>query len=275
MMHKIYLTKSQSRAWSAFDTVGDPFGGVAYGECNDAVTAIVGSSVLGSVMGSNAASDAADVQAGAARDATAATDRQYQQNRTDMAPWREAGVKALDQINTGIAPGGDFNRSFTMADYVADPGLAFRLKTGTDAIDGSAAARGSLLSGGTLKALTRYGQDYGSQEYGKAYDRFNNDMTTRFNRLSSVAGTGQTATTNTANMGTAATESMNNTNMQGANATASGIVGSNNAITSGINSGVNGYMSMSMLKQLGLNGNTLGTGTASTLSGTPSISYVA
>jgi hypothetical protein len=52
-----------------------------------------------------------------------------------------------------------------------DPGYAARMKMGTDAIQGAAAAKGSLLSGGTLKALERYGQDYGSNEYGKVYDR--------------------------------------------------------------------------------------------------------
>ncbi len=56
-------------------------------------------------------------------------------------------------------------------DMSNDPGYMARMKMGTDALMGSAAARGSLLSGGTLKALERYGQDYGSNEYGNVYGR--------------------------------------------------------------------------------------------------------
>ncbi len=52
-----------------------------------------------------------------------------------------------------------------------DPGFQARMKMGTDALQGAAASRGSLLSGGTLKALERYGQDYGSNEFGNVYGR--------------------------------------------------------------------------------------------------------
>ena len=189
-----------------------------------------------------------------------------------MQPYRDAGVGALNQQTAGMAAGGDFNRDFTLKDFTADPGYAYRLSQGTGAVEGSAAARGGLLSGGTLSALTKLGQDYGSQEYQNAYTRFNADRDRRFNRLSAVAGTGQTATTNLANMGTQATESMNNTNMQGANATASGIMGGANALTNSINSGVNGYMSLNMMNRFapqtsGTIGGVGATGPATTMSG--------
>lgn len=53
----------------------------------------------------------------------------------------------------------------------ADPGYQFRLKAGQEALERSAAARGTLLTGGTMKDLTAYQQDLASQEYQKAYDR--------------------------------------------------------------------------------------------------------
>lgn len=52
-----------------------------------------------------------------------------------------------------------------------DPGYQFRLQQGMDALQNSAAARGSLLTGGTLKDLINYGQNFGSQEYGSVFDR--------------------------------------------------------------------------------------------------------
>lgn len=67
------------------------------------------------------------------------------------------------QAPTFVAPSG-----LTMEN---DPGYQARLKMGTDALQASAAAKGSLLSGGTQKALDRYTQDYASNEYANVYGR--------------------------------------------------------------------------------------------------------
>lgn len=53
----------------------------------------------------------------------------------------------------------------------ADPGYQYRLNQGVRAADASAAARGTLRGGAQQAALTRLGQDYGSQEYGNVWDR--------------------------------------------------------------------------------------------------------
>lgn len=59
-------------------------------------------------------------------------------------------------------------------DFFDDAGYQFRLQQGQDGIQNTAAAKGSLLSGATLKSLTNYASDLASQEYGKAYDRYTN-----------------------------------------------------------------------------------------------------
>jgi len=56
-------------------------------------------------------------------------------------------------------------------DFQGDPGYQWRLQQGANAVDQSAAARGTQLSGATLKALQRYGQNFGSNEYQNAYAR--------------------------------------------------------------------------------------------------------
>jgi hypothetical protein len=63
-------------------------------------------------------------------------------------------------------------KNFGAADFQADPGYAFRLSEGMKALDRTAASRGGLLSGATLKGAQRYGSDLASQEYGNAYNRF-------------------------------------------------------------------------------------------------------
>ena len=67
--------------------------------------------------------------------------------------------------------------------FYASPGYQFRMDEGTRGINANRAASGMLQSGDTLKALTRFGQDYASNEYN-----------TQLNQLFSVAGLGQTAT---------------------------------------------------------------------------------
>lgn len=57
-------------------------------------------------------------------------------------------------------------------DFFNDEGYQFRLKEGIDGIQNSAAARGGLNSGNTLKELSKYASGLASQEYGDAYNRF-------------------------------------------------------------------------------------------------------
>ena len=105
------------------------------------------------------------------------------------APQGDNGGYQTDPSETGA-----LSRNFTLADFNKDPGYEFRRSEGQRGLEASASARGGILSGGALKAIARYNQDAASQEYGAAYGRFNNDQTTRFNRLASLAGIGQTAT---------------------------------------------------------------------------------
>lgn len=73
----------------------------------------------------------------------------------------------------------------TGVDDSNDPGFDARLKAGQQALERSASSRGTLLSGGTLKALTRYAQDYASNEYSNVYGRdlttFNTNESNKFN----------------------------------------------------------------------------------------------
>lgn len=210
----------------------------------------VGSAVT-SAYGSN---KAAKAQESAARTAADTSQKQYeqtrsdqlaqyQQQREDQAPYRQAGYGALSQLSAGIGEGGQFARNFSAADFNADPGYQFRQQEGEQSINRAAGARGGLYSGATLKALSRFNSGLASQEYGNAYQRFNNDNTTKFNRLASIAGVGQTATNATGQAGQNAygvigQAGMNNAGQVGnalqnaGEARASGYVGAANAFGS-------------------------------------------
>lgn len=206
--------------------------------------AVGGGALVGAYMQSQSAQNAADTQASAARGATAAQLSMYNQTRTDQAPMREAGNRALSQMENP-----EFQRNFSMTDFQADPGYAFRIAEGQKAIARASAAKG-LFSSGTLKSLSRYNQDMGSQEYQNAYGRFTNDQTNRFNRLASIAGTGQTASNQVAAAGQNTANQIGQ-NMTGAgNAQAAGQIGSSNAYANAIGSGTNSWMQYQMMNRL-------------------------
>lgn len=52
-----------------------------------------------------------------------------------------------------------------------DPAYRFRLEEGQRALNASAAAKGVLHTGGTLRDLVDYGQNFASQEYNNFYNR--------------------------------------------------------------------------------------------------------
>lgn len=153
------------------------------------LTSLYGASQIG-----KAATTAANIGAGAADRATALQQSQYDQTRADLAPYRTAGTNALAQLTAGTAPGGQFTKSFGMSDFEQDPGYGFRMSEGLKALDRTAAARGNLLSGSTLKGAQRYGQDLGSQEYQNAFNRYQTNRSNLINPLQSLAGIGQTST---------------------------------------------------------------------------------
>lgn len=61
-----------------------------------------------------------------------------------------------------------------------DPGYQFRLNQGQRALEASAAGRGVLRTGGTLKDILGYGQSLASQEYQNVFDRALTGYNTRF-----------------------------------------------------------------------------------------------
>ena len=203
--------------------------------------AIFGSSLLGA----NAASKAADTQASAADRAAELQYKMYQENVARQQPFLEAGVGALNKLTAAA----DY-KPFGMDQYKADPGYAFRLSEGQKALDRQAAARGGLISGGALKAATRYGQDMGSQEYMNAFNRYQTERQAMLGPLQSLAGVGQTTANTLGSAGQSYGAGAGEAYMGGANARASGYVGGANALTSGLGSYLNYSQGQDYLNRL-------------------------
>jgi len=266
--------------------------------------AIAGSALIGAYS-SNRASSAQQQSAGEATQAqrdiadqqTALQREQYLKQLELNEPFRQAGLTGQNMLlaqlqggpyasaKFGGVPGYDpasAMKNFGASDFQADPGYAFRLSEGMKALDRTAASRGGLLSGATLKGAQRYGSDLASQEYQNAYNRYqanraaqeqaygnayNRFQTERINTLAplqSLAGVGQSASQQaqqaSQNYATGAANTLGNFgaaqagNIIGAgNARASGYLGGANAVSSSVGQGLNFYQNRNLMNQLQYN----------------------
>jgi hypothetical protein len=221
-------------------------------------TAIVGSALIGGYASNRAAS----TQAQAAQQGIDAQERMFNRQTELQEPFRKAGEEALNKL----IPLASNYTPFGMNQFQQDPGYAFRLSEGIKALDRSAASRGGLLSGATLKGAQRYGQDLGSQEYQNAFNRYPIERNAQLNPLQSLAGVGQTAT----NTLTGAAGQMGQNLATGygnvANARASGYVGGTNALTSALGTGLNYMQNQQLIGRLP-SSNSLGYGGLPSYSG--------
>jgi len=187
--------------------------------------AIAGSAVIGGV----AANEAANTQADAANRSADLQYKQYQENVKRQQPFYKAGVNALPELIKASK-----YTPFRMNEFRQDPGYAFRLSEGQNALDRQAAARGGLISGGALKAAERYGQDMGSQEYMNAFNRYQTERAARLNPLQSLAGMSQTTANTLGVAGQNMASNVGNAYEGAANARASGYIGGANALSGGV-----------------------------------------
>ena len=190
------------------------------------------------LVGADASKSAAATQADAATQANELLYKMYQEQKGLQEPFRGAGISAQNRLldllglsqNKGAEGYGRYAKDFGMSDFTADPGYAFRLSEGQKALERNAAARGGLISGGALKAATRYGQDMGSQEYQNAFNRYQTNRSNQLAPLGSLLSSGQAAASNQAaaagNYGTQAGQGL--TNIGAANA--AGTMSSANAL---------------------------------------------
>ena len=198
----------------------------------------------GGLIAAGGAKKAANVQAQSAREAQAANERALERQIGLQEPFRQAGLTAQEQIMQLLGIGGDaaaadygsLAKPFGMEQFEQDPGYAFRQSEGMKALERSAAARGLLQSGPTLKGIQRFGQESASQEYGNAFNRYQIERSARLNPLQSLMGSGQSAT----NVMTGATGQAGQNeqgNIMGAGqARASGYVGQANALGGALSS---------------------------------------
>ena len=125
----------------------------------------------------------ADAMEDAAKNAAEVQWRMYQQSREDLAPWREAGARALGTLEGMVTAGpGEFKES---------PSYQFALGEGLKGQQRAASATGRLGSGAYVKDATKYAENMASTEYDNFLRRWYQSLTP----WQSMAGVGQTTGT--------------------------------------------------------------------------------
>jgi len=196
--------------------------------------AIVGAAGIGAV-GSLAA---ASMQAGAAKKAIKTQTDMYNQTRSDLSPFREAGASALGPLQQ-LATG---SPAAVRSQLEQLPGYQFALYQGLKSTQNSYASRGLGSSGAALKGAAAYSTGLADQTYGE-----------QFNRLLSL---GQMGANSAAQQGQIATQTGQNiagTQIGLGNAQAGGIAGAANAL-GGAAGNYGNYLMLQNLLQNNSNG---------------------
>lgn len=254
-------------------------------------TAVVGGSIIGGVVSSDASRRAGNIQADATRAAQDAQERMYEKQVQLNEPFRLAGVASQNRLMellgirspTASTGGGTFGgvgsaisgamgggagsefvtdpnspdfgkyaRDFGMSDFQTDPGYAFRLSEGMKALDRTAASRGGLLSGATLKGAERFNQGLASDEYQRAYERYNTNRANQLNPLMGYAtGPGMSATAASSNAAQNFGAQTGQNLQDIGTARASGYLGSANALSGALTSAGNAYLYNNRTNALG------------------------
>jgi hypothetical protein len=236
-------------------------------------TAILGAAALtagAGIYGASQARGAANTQANAAAQASDVQRQIFERQVELQEPFREAGLAGQNRLLALLGLGedrsaADFGKyasaEFGADKFKADPGYAFRMSEGMKALERSAAARGGLMSGATMKGIQRYGQDLASQEFTNAFNRYQAERTGTLNPYQALAGTAQSSANTLGQQAGALGQSLGSNIIGAGNAQAAGQIGAANAIVGGLGQGLNFYQQSQMINRLpNYNTQTLGGG---------------
>jgi hypothetical protein len=238
-----------------------------------------GGALLGGYVASQGAKSAASTQAEAATRAGDLQKQQFEQQMALQEPYRQAGLVGQNRLMTllglggqqptggaggglfggvgnavaGAAAGpyvggdassadyGKYAKDFSMADYQADPGYAFRLSEGMKALSHKAGSRGGLVSGTTMKGMQDYIQNSASQEYGNAFNRYQTNRANQLQPLGSLMSSGQAAASNQAGAAGQYGSNAGNTMMAAGQAIGAGQLGAANTLAGGLGTAASAY----------------------------------
>src|ERR1700680_179516 len=201
-----------------------------------ASVAIAGGSIGSALIGSSAA----DKQAQSAANALSLQQQMFNKTQANFQPYLNTGKAATYSLASlyGL-PGADGTvKPPDFSAFTNSPDYKFALDQGNLGLSRYENASGLALSGGALKDISQFNQGLATQQFGNY-----------FSRLMSLSTQGQNAASNAAGSAGNFSGQMNNSLQAQGQAQGSGIVGSANALTGGINSGINNSLLLNAINR--------------------------
>ena len=192
-------------------------------------------SVANGVIGSRSATAASDAQIKAASDAMAQQSDIYNKNSANYNPYIQGGARAEEMLQNGLGQNGALGRQFSLNDFHQDPGYAYALSQGLNAVNNQGSVHGGSLSGGTLKAMNQEAQGQANQQYQSAYNRFVQNQQQNYGQLSGTANAGLQGAESLGNLGQNYANSQSALHVGQGNAAAAGIMGKSLADQGAVN----------------------------------------
>lgn len=218
----------------------------------------------GALIGGYAANSAADKASAGADRATQAQLDMFNTVNNQASPARHAGFNAISDIaqgfgqvdpteGRGTASGtvdkGYFNHQFDSNDLKAGlaPNYDFMLNQGQTAAKNALNLTGGL-GGNFAQGLEKYTQDYAGNAYQQAFTNYTQNQQNIFNRLSTIAGFGNTSNSTVAGSANSLGAGIGNSLTNSGAAQAAGSIGTGNALSSGLNTAGSWYALNNMTK---------------------------
>jgi hypothetical protein len=219
-------------------------------------TAIIGGSLIGAGATAYSASKAADAQTNAAQTAANTSLSMYNTTRGDLAPYRQIGQTASDQLTSRLS---DLTSPITMDESTLrnTPGYQFNLTQGLKAAQNSAAARGLGTSGAALKGASTFATGLADSTYQNQFNNAVTNQTNAYNRLKGLVDTGENAAAQTGSAGTAAANTAAGAQIGAGNAQAAGYNAIGSSIA-GVANNIGGYAAYKGLYSGGSSGPSAG-----------------
>lgn len=211
-------------------------GALGYGVAGTLTGAAIGAGIGGMIGGgqaqASAAKDASQLQYQATQDASRQQREMFDILNAQQRPYREAGYESLGTIKSMLP---QFTKTFTAADLNANlaPNYEFMRDQGLGA---TAQAMNVGSPGSNVdRAKTIFAEKYAQNAYQDAVNNWRNQQTDIYNRLSNLAGIGQTSQGQANTLGTNMANAASQLGIGGATALGAGQVGAANAQANTIN----------------------------------------
>lgn len=151
-------------------------------------------SVGSAAIGASASKKASKASAQSAAEANALQGRIYDENKTILSPFVQAGRPATDRLNALLGLSGQPAQQQAFGgfrDYLDQSGYAFDLGRGLDAVNAGYAGKGMIKSGAAMKGIEDYRQGIQNQYLGNYMGLLGGQQGLGLSAGSALAGVGQ------------------------------------------------------------------------------------